>query len=88
MSQKLTTREPIRPLKESLQEPERRIILEALRLLDWNRVETARALGIDRTTLWKKMAKYGLLRRDRSVGRAVATRCGPPPASARGRTLV
>ena len=51
----------LRPLKEALEEPERHIILQALRLLDWNRKQTAEALGIDRSTLWKKMAKYRLL---------------------------
>ncbi|QDV33248.1 sigma-54-dependent transcriptional regulator [Tautonia plasticadhaerens] len=51
----------IRPLKEALEEPEKRIILEALEALGWNRQETARVLDINRTTLYKKMKKYGLL---------------------------
>jgi two-component system response regulator HydG len=51
----------IRPLKEALEEPEKRVIIEALRALDWNRQETATALGVNRTTLYKKMKKYGLL---------------------------
>ena len=51
----------IRPLKEALEEPEKRIILEALEALGWNRQETARMLDINRTTLYKKMKKYGLL---------------------------
>jgi two-component system response regulator HydG len=51
----------IRPLKEALEEPEKRIILEALKALGWNRQETARVLDINRTTLYKKMKKYGLL---------------------------
>lgn len=51
----------IRPLKEALEEPERRIILQALEALNWNRQETARLLDINRTTLYKKMKKYGLL---------------------------
>jgi two-component system response regulator HydG len=29
--------------------------------LNWNRQETARILDINRTTLYKKMKKYGLL---------------------------
>ena len=29
----------------------------------WNREETARRLGMSRTTLWRKMREYGLLRR-------------------------
>lgn len=51
----------IRPLKEALEEPEKRIILQALEALNWNRQETARLLDINRTTLYKKMKKYGLL---------------------------
>ncbi|GIW89068.1 MAG: sigma-54-dependent Fis family transcriptional regulator [Isosphaeraceae bacterium] len=54
-------RQAIRPLKESLEEPERKLILEALRALNWNRQETARVLDINRTTLYKKMKKYGLV---------------------------
>ena len=44
----------IHRLKEALEEPEKRIIIEALRALNWNRQETARVLDIDRTTLKKK----------------------------------
>ncbi|CAN5786682.1 sigma-54 dependent transcriptional regulator [soil metagenome] len=51
----------IRPLKEALEEPEKRIILQALEALNWNRQETARVLDINRTTLYKKMKKYSLL---------------------------
>jgi two-component system response regulator HydG len=51
----------IRPLKEALAEPEKRIIIQALEALDWNRRETARVLGINRTTLYKKMKRYRLL---------------------------
>jgi transcriptional regulator with PAS, ATPase and Fis domain len=36
-------------------------LLAALRQFDWHRQKTARALGVDRTTLWRKMKKYGLL---------------------------
>jgi DNA-binding NtrC family response regulator len=52
---------PILPLKEALEEPERQYILQALEQLNWNRQETARVLDINRTTLYKKMKKYGLL---------------------------
>ena len=48
-------------LKEALEGPERRLILEALEALNWNRQETARVLDINRTTLYKKMKRYGLL---------------------------
>jgi two-component system response regulator HydG len=62
----MTTQRPhapmnIRPLKEALEEPEKRIIIQALQALNWNRQETARVLDINRTTLYKKMKKYGLL---------------------------
>jgi two-component system response regulator HydG len=48
-------------LKDALEEPEKRIIIQALRAFNWNRQETARVLDINRTTLYKKMKKYGLL---------------------------
>jgi two-component system response regulator HydG len=51
----------IRPLKEALEEPEKRIIIQALQAFNWNRQETARVLDINRTTLYKKMKKYGIL---------------------------
>jgi len=49
-----------RTLKEALAEPERRIILEVLEANHWNRNATAEALGINRTTLYKKMKRLGL----------------------------
>ncbi len=51
----------VRPLKEALEEPEKRIIIQALQAFNWNRQETAKVLDINRTTLYKKMKKYGLL---------------------------
>jgi transcriptional regulator with PAS, ATPase and Fis domain len=36
-------------------------LLAALQKFSWHRQKTARALGVDRTTLWRKMKKYGLL---------------------------
>ncbi|MFP3937914.1 MAG: sigma-54-dependent transcriptional regulator [Phycisphaerae bacterium] len=47
-------------LREALEGPEKRIILAALRSNDGNRQATAEQLGINRTTLYKKMKKYGL----------------------------
>ncbi|MEN0111418.1 MAG: sigma-54 dependent transcriptional regulator [Planctomycetota bacterium] len=47
-------------LKEALEGPERAIILEVLELNTWNRNETADQLGINRTTLYKKMKRLGL----------------------------
>ena len=48
------------PLKEALESPERSILLQALESHGWNRQRTAEALGINRTTLYKKMKKYRL----------------------------
>jgi DNA-binding NtrC family response regulator len=48
-------------LKENLELYERLLIVRALRLLDGNRRETARVLGIDRTTLYHKMRKHRLI---------------------------
>jgi len=47
-------------LKEALEEPEKRILEAALRANGWNRQLTAEQLGINRTTLYKKMKRYGL----------------------------
>jgi DNA-binding NtrC family response regulator len=48
------------PLKQALGAPERQIILDALQANSWNRNATADALGINRTTLYKKMKRLGL----------------------------
>ena len=47
-------------LKEALEGPERQIILQSLKQHNWNRNATADALGINRTTLYKKMKRLGL----------------------------
>jgi transcriptional regulator with PAS, ATPase and Fis domain len=49
-----------RRLKEALSTPERQIILQVLESNHWNRHLTAEALGINRTTLYKKMKRLGL----------------------------
>jgi transcriptional regulator with PAS, ATPase and Fis domain len=49
-----------RKLKEALSTPERQIILQVLESNHWNRLLTAQALGINRTTLYKKMKRLGL----------------------------
>jgi transcriptional regulator with PAS, ATPase and Fis domain len=49
-----------RTLKEALEGPERQIILDALETHAWNRNQTAEVLGINRTTLYKKMKRLGL----------------------------
>jgi len=47
-------------LKEALEGPERQIILDVLEANSWNRNATADSLGVNRTTLYKKMKKLGL----------------------------
>jgi len=47
-------------LKVALEEPEKRIIEAALQANNWSRQETADVLKITRTTLYKKMKRYGL----------------------------
>jgi DNA-binding NtrC family response regulator len=47
-------------LEEALKEPERRILMAALKANQWNRQKTAAVLGINRTTLYKKMKSLGL----------------------------
>jgi two-component system response regulator AtoC len=55
--------EEVVALKTWLEDPERRYIEHALRVNNGNRQETAKALDINRTTLFNKMRKYGLLER-------------------------
>ncbi len=47
-------------LEAALVGPERRIILKALAASGWNRTATAEQLGINRTTLYKKMRTLGI----------------------------
>jgi DNA-binding NtrC family response regulator len=47
-------------LKAALVNPERQLILEALETNSWNRQETAKTLGINRTTLYKKMKRFNI----------------------------
>ncbi|MFO0869470.1 MAG: sigma-54 dependent transcriptional regulator [Pirellulales bacterium] len=61
-------------LKRALQAPERQIILEVLEAHGWNRNATADFLGINRTTLYKKMKRLGLDRPEVPLGRPF-----PPP---------
>jgi DNA-binding NtrC family response regulator len=58
--------EPYR-LKEAMRSPEKDLIVRALDSVDWNRNEAAKVLGINRTTLYKKMLKYGLLKNKRLI---------------------
>ncbi|MEE9404382.1 MAG: sigma 54-interacting transcriptional regulator [Algisphaera sp.] len=48
------------PLTDALLEPERQIIRAALDAHGWNRNAAARDLKIDRTTLYKKIKRFGL----------------------------
>lgn len=47
--------------KPSLENAERATILKVLEKHAWNKVETAKELGLHRTTLWRKMRKHGLI---------------------------
>lgn len=47
-------------LKTALKQPERQLIIQALEANGWNRQKTARMLGINRTTLYKKMKRYDI----------------------------
>jgi DNA-binding NtrC family response regulator len=49
-------------LKDALRTPEKDLIVKALNTVEWNRNEAARVLGINRTTLYKKMLQFGLLK--------------------------
>ena len=55
-------------LKDAMAEPERNIIHRALEANHWNRQETARALQVNRTTLFKKMKRYGLYAEAEKLG--------------------
>ncbi|MGN6367507.1 MAG: sigma-54-dependent transcriptional regulator [Phycisphaerae bacterium] len=48
------------PLHAALEAPEKAILLAALKANHWNRQLTAEKLDINRTTLYKKMKRYGL----------------------------
>jgi PAS domain S-box-containing protein len=48
------------PAKAQEPAPEVQQLLEALEAHHWNRTETARALGIGRNTLWRRMREHGL----------------------------
>jgi len=51
----------VMPLKKALEGPEREIIAATLASVNWNRQKAAILLDINRTTLFNKMRKYGLL---------------------------
>jgi len=53
--------------RRTMGEVEKDVILEALRRNDWNRKKAAEELGINRTTLWRKMKRMGYDSAIRSV---------------------
>lgn len=57
-------------LRDALKSPEKDLILKALQSADWNRNNAARVLGINRTTLYKKMRKFGLLQDNKTNAKA------------------
>ncbi|HEY3500133.1 MAG TPA: sigma-54 dependent transcriptional regulator [Polyangiaceae bacterium] len=60
-SQRATPSTPSEP-PASLEEVERRHIELVLRAVGWNKARAARKLGIDRATLYRKLARFGLER--------------------------
>jgi DNA-binding NtrC family response regulator len=56
-------------LKQALSAPEKQLILEVLESNNWNRQQTAAALNINRTTLYKKMKRLGLEEIAMAMGR-------------------
>jgi transcriptional regulator with PAS, ATPase and Fis domain len=48
------------PVEGVFDRAEAEIIRNTLKKYDGNRVKTAKELGLDRTTLWRKIKKYGL----------------------------
>lgn len=51
----------VRTLKEIVSEVEKQVILKVLNENNWNRQDTARALGLNRRSLYAKMKEYSLL---------------------------
>jgi len=66
---------PGRPSHDTLAEQERRAIVEALEHTGWRLTETARRLGISRTTLWRRLRDYGV-ERERRSGESVLQESG------------
>lgn len=48
------------PLKQALAAPERQLIIDALERAGWRRDMAAQSLGINRTTLYKKLKRLGM----------------------------
>jgi DNA-binding NtrC family response regulator len=58
---------PMEPRVESLESMEKRLISKVLEANDWHKAKSAEILGINRTTLWQKIKRYGLERESRSA---------------------
>jgi len=56
----LAPEQPESPLKQALAVPERQLIIDALEKAGWRRDVAARSLGINRTTLYKKLKRLGM----------------------------
>ncbi len=52
-------RQLIRPAITALEEMEKQAILHAIQVLDGDKLEAARRLGIGKTTLYRKLKEYG-----------------------------
>ncbi|MGC2857696.1 sigma-54-dependent transcriptional regulator [Novispirillum sp. DQ9] len=50
------------PLKEAVEQTEKKLIQQALQRHQWHMSETAAALGISRKNLWEKMRRYDISR--------------------------
>ena len=53
-------------LRKAVEEPEREHIISILEECGWNRIRAAKALGVNRTTLYNKMKKYNISERARA----------------------
>jgi DNA-binding NtrC family response regulator len=74
-------------LKRALEEPERELVRRALESCGGRRARAAALLGINRTTLFNKMRKLGLLDFPCGPRAALDSRAGPPhSAETPGRT--
>lgn len=54
-------------LDEQISEAEERIIRETLESARWNVTEAARVLGINRTQFYRRLHRFGLVRKPRAV---------------------
>jgi two-component system, NtrC family, response regulator AtoC len=55
------SQEPIELI--TMEELERRYIARVMEVVRWNKSEAAKVLGFDRSTLYRKLERYGLVHR-------------------------